>query len=143
VSSDGGRTFSRLMGHCDVGFPTCGPDSTIAMVCREQWERFGGWASDYGSSCAAGGAPAVLGTGGAGGGSGENGAGGEAEHVHETGGSDGAAPRSEPLHMSIESACGCAVLGVRWSDRDLTMFMVVVTALSAAIGRRPRRRKAS
>jgi hypothetical protein len=47
VSSDGGRTFQKVMTKCDVVFPTCATSSTMEMFCREQWTRQGGYVTDY------------------------------------------------------------------------------------------------
>jgi MYXO-CTERM domain-containing protein len=88
VSKDGGKTFSSLMGVCDVKFDTsCGAGTTMAQACQNVWDT--GYAYDYintdrcmpgaagaagaagatgagGATTGAGGTTAPQGTGGAG-----------------------------------------------------------------------------
>jgi hypothetical protein len=46
VSTDQGTTFTQVMNHCQVEFPTCPADSSMEMQCREQWTRVGGYVYD-------------------------------------------------------------------------------------------------
>jgi len=74
VSKDAGKTFTSLMGVCDVKFDTsCGASTTMAQACQSVWDT--GYAFDYinsdrcmpstgGAAGAAGAAGASTGTGG-------------------------------------------------------------------------------
>jgi len=100
VSTDQGKTFSPLLHHCDVGFPTCSPTSTMTQVCTEQWTRYSGYVTDYIDVChggaagaaGAGGSAASSGMGGVGGTAGTtmSGAGGTAGAIDSAGGGSGA-----------------------------------------------------
>jgi hypothetical protein len=67
VSTDGGKTFSKVMTKCDVTFPKCDMSSTMEMLCREQWTRQGGYVTDYlQNACGLGGMGGMSGGGGGG-----------------------------------------------------------------------------
>ena len=149
VSTNEAETFSPVMNHCQVTFPTCPATSTMESVCRNEWERYGGYAYDQlqtddcakrlAASGGAAGAPTMTpyasatgpgpGSGGsltgAGGvGPSPSGAGGIAESPAATTGHDGSA------------SCSTAR---RARGLDPTSVLVAVAALSAA-GARARRR---
>ncbi|HEX4334396.1 MAG TPA: hypothetical protein VH062_00705 [Polyangiaceae bacterium] len=126
VSEDDGKTFTGIMGHCDVGFPKCDPSSTMQMVCAEQWQRVGGYQTDYIDMCPTGtttgmnglGGSALAGTGGVAGsgGSSSSTTGGATNTAGVPGGAAAGSPQtvggaggtSGTMHVGIRDS-GCSV----------------------------------
>jgi hypothetical protein len=139
VSSDQGATFSAVMNHCNVQFPVCPGTSTMESVCREQWERQGGYVTDFLNMGAC-----VQGTAGAGGGGGASGAagrggsgaGGAPPVTSDAGSGDatGTSPR-----MQIKDG-GCAVSAGRSGSAFMTTLLAAAAALGFSRGRARRRR---
>ncbi|HEX4335359.1 MAG TPA: hypothetical protein VH062_05565 [Polyangiaceae bacterium] len=145
VSTDLGKTFSPLLNHCNVSFPTCNAMSTMTQVCTEQWTRSGGYKTDYVDTCH-GGAAGSAGAAGAGGASGAGGtsAGGTTgggmggTMTSVVGGADASAPNagaSEAGHVSVKSGA-CSMGGAPSSSSASTMLMIVATATLGAARRR-------
>jgi hypothetical protein len=149
VSNDGGHSFQKIMGHCDVAFPTCDPASTMVQVCTEQWTRFGGYETDYLAACnGAAGAAGAAGTssavtGGAGGSGAVTGTGGTSPMssggtMSEAGGSSSptGGTGGDTTHMNIKSSGGCSVGAPRSGGSALTTLLVAGLALGAGASRR-------
>jgi hypothetical protein len=136
VSSNDGASFSAVMDHCNVEFPVCPQSSTMESVCREQWERQGGYVTDFLSmgACAQGGAGG--GDGGASGTGARGGAGGTGGTPPVSNG--GAAGRSGDDRMQIKDG-GCSVTPGRSGSTLLATLLAAATALGFSRARRRRR----
>ena len=152
VSTDDGMTFTKQMGHCDVAFPTCSMDSNMEKVCREQWTRYGGYITDYLSTCnggAAGAAGAPATNGGApssgGGTTGSSSSGGSTSNNGTGGGTanngtGGAAAASTGGSTSGGSSSGCSVGSGRADASVLAGMLVAIAALGGRVARRRAKR---
>jgi hypothetical protein len=138
VSTDEGVTFTTVMDHCELSFPTCPATSTMEVSCREQWIRQGGYVTDFLQT------GACVETGGTGGAAGAGGGGvppvgGAPATVGGAGGAGtaGAAPRSG------SSGSSCAVrFRASGSSTPTTWLVAAAVVVRWALRRRRRRRKA-
>jgi hypothetical protein len=146
VSTDQGVTFNAVMDHCNVQFPVCPGTSTMESVCREQWERQGGYVTDFldMGACAEGGA------GGAGGTAGASGAGGRAGAAGSGGAGKGGVPSVSPDagsgatdsaddRMKINTT-GCAVSAARSGSTLLATLLAGAAVFGFSRARSRRRR---
>ena len=125
VSTDDGRSFSPLLHHCDVEFPRCSAGSTIEAVCRDPWERFGGYVTDYIDSCRAAdaGVRADAADGSAHGADGS------------THGADGSAHGADGGEAESGRSSGCSVARNRRNHPFPTIAFVMTALLAATISR--------
>jgi hypothetical protein len=153
VSSDDGSTFTQVLDHCNVAFPTCPASSTMEVDCRVQWERQGGYVTDFlqmgscvqsgsegtagaaGSSSGAGGVTASGGTAGSlpSGAAGTSGTGG----APSGGASSGAAPNETAPDAGNSPSKGCSVSP---SKSDSGMLAALFAAAVLGLQRSRKRR---
>jgi hypothetical protein len=163
MSTDGGKTFSKVMTKCEVTFPTCDMSSTNTMVCSEQWTRQGGYVTDYlDNACGLGGMGGMGGMSGGGagptGGSTSAGVGGVATSTGgtttattgattgaggstssgESGAPAGAAAGGSAGQTASKSSSGCSCSAVRETGSPLAMWLVAGAAFGLDAWRRRR-----
>jgi hypothetical protein len=134
VSADEGATFTEVMNHCEVSFPACAGNSSMELLCREQWERVGGYVYDLLDN----GCENRIGTGGASAGS----AGAEPAPSGGAAGTSGtSAGASGGVQTSIAGgpSCNCSAPKSRPPTLFSTILLVAATAVGVRLGRARKR----